>query len=516
MDTNKDGLDDNFDAGVIAGGAHTGVGFTPVDTDSDGVTDFQDADSDNDGISDAIEAGHGVSQALIDISADIDGDGLKDAVEGSDDEDGFDVNDENVDVLGEFTLDDTDSDVDPGRTNADPLNVDYDFREALDTDGDNVHDEQDIDDDNDGILDVDEGLSPFAVVISEGFETAPVAASGSPDHHPGPNFGLTLGPYEGDMFIGLHPALTGNPTTPGDATDSFERFSIELNNPLISGQAYDGQFQQAVGRLNNVNNQFWNVNNRGDNPGFFEVWAGNAVGDQQELIHSSSVLPGDDNQWHEETFNFSASSTFTHITVVPLGTTAATPYLLMDAFQLAVATEADSDLDGIADHLDIDSDNDGITDNVEAQTTADYIAPSGIGGTAAFVDTNKDGLDDNFDAGVIAGGAHTGAGLTPVDTDSDAVADFLDTDSDNDGTSDADEAGHGVSLALIDISGDADGDGLKDAVESDNTTDGFDVNDQNVDLLGEFTLEDTDGDVDPGRANSDPLNVDYDLSLIHI
>ena len=53
----------------------------------------------------------------------------------------------------------------------------------------------------------------------------------------------------------------------------------------------------------------------------------------------------------------------------------------------------DTDFDGIDDSLDIDSDNDGITDTVEAQTTAGYIAPSGIGGTAAFIDTNKDGLD---------------------------------------------------------------------------------------------------------------------------
>ena len=50
------------------------------------------------------------------------------------------------------------------RSNADPLNIDYDFREALDTDGDNVHDEQDIDDDNDGILDIVENSGGLPVV----------------------------------------------------------------------------------------------------------------------------------------------------------------------------------------------------------------------------------------------------------------------------------------------------------------------------------------------------------------
>ena len=120
------------------------------------------------------------------------------------------------------------------------------------------------------------------------------------------------------------------------------------------------------------------------------------------------------------------------------------------AVVLPIVTQArDTDADGRTDDLDIDSDNDGITDNVEAQTTADYVAPSGIGGTVAFVDTNSDGLDDNFDAGVIAGGVHTGIGLTPVDTDNDSEADYLDLDSENDGTEDAAERGTAGSTTCL-------------------------------------------------------------------
>ena len=90
--------------------------MTPVDTDStlataDGLADFIDTDSDNDGQADAVEAGHGVSQSAIDASPDTDQDGLKDVVEGADINDGFDVNDENVDASGEFTLTDTSADV---------------------------------------------------------------------------------------------------------------------------------------------------------------------------------------------------------------------------------------------------------------------------------------------------------------------------------------------------------------------------------------------------------------------
>ena len=323
--------------------------------------------------------------------------------------------------------------------------------------------------------------------------------------------------------------------------------------------------------------------------------------------------------------------------------------------------DVDTDNDGVFDRLDTDSDNDGITDNVEAQTTAGYIAPSGIGGTPAFRDLDRDGLDDVYDpldgsvgitngtfdlnsdwtitgaarilngivnfnwssqpaSGVISqtidtvpgeiytvsydvfangvGGldmallatAHDGgtelandtvttvvengttshtltftatnnsteirftdvsvntAGvdinldsvsiandgfaslITPVNTDSvlssaDTVPDFRDIDSDNDGFSDTDEAGHGISQSAIDASADSDSDGLKDVVDQHGTTTGtpWTSSDDDVDGNGVFVLTDTDADVAGDRSNADPLNIDYDfrealdtLSLIHI
>ncbi|SHG95398.1 gliding motility-associated C-terminal domain-containing protein [Flavobacterium fluvii] len=54
-DTNNNGLDNAFEPG-----------FTPVDTDTDGIPDYLDLDSDNDGISDAVETGN-----------DLDADGIK-------------------------------------------------------------------------------------------------------------------------------------------------------------------------------------------------------------------------------------------------------------------------------------------------------------------------------------------------------------------------------------------------------------------------------------------------------
>jgi hypothetical protein len=157
----------------------------------------------------------------------------------------------------------------------------------------------------------------------------------------------------------------------------------------------------------------------------------------------------------------------------------------------AVVTTTDTDGDGIADHLDLDSDNDGITDNVEMQSTAGYIAPSGL-------DSNGDGLDD----------AYEGLGLIPVDTDGDGIADYLDLDTDNDGINDVDEAGHGFTQAEIDASGDTDGDGIMDAVDD---VVGWDVNDADIDGSGNFTLSDSDGDTAPDGSNATPLVQNFDF-----
>ena len=176
-----------------------------------------------------------------------------------------------------------------------------------------------------------------------------------------------------------------------------------------------------------------------------------------------------------------------------------------------IFTPLDTDDDGIQDSLDIDSDNDGITDNIEAQSSADYIAPTGDG---VIADANNNGLDDVYE-GTATGISAGGLGLEAVNTDGTDEVDYLDLDSDNDGISDADEAGHGVSQALIDASADTDGDGLKDAVEGGDVNDGFDVNDENVDILGEFNLADTNADVVAGRANATPLDVNYDWRADH-
>jgi gliding motility-associated-like protein len=120
------------------------------------------------------------------------------------------------------------------------------------------------------------------------------------------------------------------------------------------------------------------------------------------------------------------------------------------AFCNAYDAAQDFDGDGQPDFHDIDSDNDGIRDLIEYQASAGYVPPSGG-------DSDGDGIDNAYDTST--GGMAVGA----VDTDGDGTADYHDSDSDNDGTSDqveGNDANHDclADFALSNI--DTDGDGL--------------------------------------------------------
>ena len=149
-------------------------------------------------------------------------------------------------------------------------------------------------------------------------------------------------------------------------------------------------------------------------------------------------------------------------------------------------TFCDSDNDGISNELDLDSDNDGIPDNIEAQSTENYVKPTGM-------DIDNDGLDDAYEG---AGDK----GLTVVNTDGTDKADYLDTDSDNDGISDANESG----FVLI---GDYGTNGLDAAAEA--SDDFSDINGLAYDGIN-FTIADTDDDTDADGSNAKPTTKDFD------
>ncbi|WP_163325346.1 T9SS type A sorting domain-containing protein [Draconibacterium mangrovi] len=112
----------------------------------------------------------------------------------------------------------------------------------------------------------------------------------------------------------------------------------------------------------------------------------------------------------------------------------------------------DTDNDGVPNNFDIDSDNDGITDNIEWQQEHNYVQPVNI-------DANQNGWDDAYEPEM------GGTCYNPVDTDRDGIPDMLDSDSDDDGSSDlfesynlGDASKAGIQLLLSD----QDNDGLDD------------------------------------------------------
>jgi gliding motility-associated-like protein len=143
--------------------------------------------------------------------------------------------------------------------------------------------------------------------------------------------------------------------------------------------------------------------------------------------------------------------------------------------------DIDTDNDGIVDSLDLDADNDGVPDLVEKNGT--YV-------TLLKTDANADGLDDVFDSTQNA-----------KDTDNDGVFDFIDVDADNDGIFDIEESGHGLldanfdgmidnAIALIGMNG------LVNSLET-NTDSGilnYLITDTDTDALFNFLELDSDND----------------------
>lgn len=305
---------------------------------------------------------------------------------------------------------------------------------SADLDGDGVDDVTDVDDDNDGILDIDEcgGASGNFVQNATNlqFFTNPSNAEGNP----GTSFAANaVSTYQGQSEILLQFA---QPVPVGTSVSVFLGA-----DPAVSSTDMQIQRSSAGG-----GNDGWLAGANGTTPGSIR----------------------------EVTFTVNGTSL---------------QYIKVIAWQVGArvygasyggsvdCTTVDTDGDGIPNYQDLDSDGDGIPDNVEAQTSLAYTAPSGS-------DSNGNGLDN----------AYEGSGLSPVDTDGDGTPDFMDTDSDNDGTPDTTEA----TLTLAGSDSDGDGlDNATDDTTGYDDPGGTIDNPLNTNG-GSILLPDSDGDVASG------------------
>lgn len=305
---------------------------------------------------------------------------------------------------------------------------------SADLDGDGIDDATDIDDDNDGILDVDEcgGITGNFVQTATNLRhfSNPTNAEGSP--------GTTY---------------AANPTTyPGSSSRLLLQFPVAI--PIGTDVSI---FVGADPAVSSTGIQIQRTNSSGT----ANSW----------ITDVNGITPG---SIREVTFTVSGSSL---------------QYIRIEAWNAGArvhgasypgtvdCTTVDTDGDGIPNYQDLDSDGDGIPDNVEAQTSSGYIAPSGN-------DANNNGLDDAYES----------TGISAIDTDGDGTPDFLDTDSDNDGINDTTEA----SLTLSGSDNDNDGLDNSIDTSTDYSDPGGDIDDPTNAIGGSLILPDSDGDLGSG------------------
>lgn len=496
-DLDGDGIPDNRDFDTDGDGIPDvleGAG----DADGDGIPNFRDLDSDNDGVPDAVElaglnidtdhdgipdrfdvdqtGGTDANHDGIDDAAlpDSDGDGLSDLVDTDQDNDGI------PDVLesGAYGFDSDNDGIDdrwdadtPGNTDANGDGIADDAR-PVDTDMDGIPDVLDADSDGDGVSDRVEGGAKGVDADGDGIDDAfdvdyvggidangdGVADSAKPRDSDGdgvPDFrdldsdndsipdviesgGLD---EDEDGLLDVGGTITTTPRdTDGDGIPDY--LDTDSNNDGVSdiaGTNYGKFDADGDGRIDDITDT--------DEDGIPDV-----IDAEPGMRGSRTDGDGDGVPSYRDLDDDG------------------------DGIPDSVEGDGDTDGDGVPDRLDRDADNDGIPDRIEMGLPA----PSGI-------DANNNGIDDVYEDAMTR------------DTDHDGIPDYLDTDSDNDGISDAQE------ILLVPLSGaDSDGDGIDDAIDVD-ATGGVDANGDGVDD-SKVNLADTDGDGIPDYRDPDSDN----------
>jgi len=474
--------------------------YTAVDSDADGVADFLDLDSDNDGITDTIETlintdfdNDGVPNQL---DLDSDNDGVPDVVEASSSMTGFDADydlDANYQLTGPYGFnglaDRFETSVDSGIVGTSDNRI-----LPVDTDSDNQPDYLDLDSDDDGINDIIEGLSdndangvPDYRQPTDGYDE-----NGNPDHRPPAGDSGADALPDNDTGSGDDDAdgvpnnidtdsdndgitdlieIGSQPDNPRDSdsdgiSDYLDRDSdndgltdaIEAgNSDADSDGTIDGFLDQNQDGLDDRIDPRNLLLNDFDNDGIYDYRDRDSDNDGLTDTRESRGYSLDQNaDGHIDNFiDLDADG-------------------IHDALRQSSHSIADSDADGLPDHLDLDSDNDGLFDLIEAGGQDD----DRNGRVDSWVDSDNDGIVDTVDVDQTGG----------EDRDSDGIDDQADID-------------------FAPYSADSDSDGIIDSRDPDPNGDGL------VTALGaaDSSLTELDGDgipdllppFDPATANTD-------------
>ena len=358
-------------------------------------------------------------------------------------------------------------------------NLTLDFALMPDNDGDGSCDCTDIDDDNDGITDLNEsgGYDPLADCDGDGIKNYLDPTPGCATPSGNDPWGVPYKPLNwtdcnndgvNDFFDwdldGVINELDLDSDNDGimDSRESRDARYLDANNDgMIDGNDPDKNGLLSSAELN-VSNPVLNGLNAQDLdrdglPNFLDLDSdGDGITDIREAFltdlnndaalmtaTSQGITTGadiDNDGVRNEVFS-GATNGITADDIPGFGAKGIVPI--------------DADGDGYPNCYDIDSDDDGITDHVEGQPTCSYVLP-------CTTDVDGDGLQDCIETTTIANCTkRSGAGVTPADKDNDGTPDYIDLDTDNDGKPDRNE-GTGLSGNYVTNTNDTDKDGLFD------------------------------------------------------
>lgn len=420
-----------------------------IDTDGDGIPNRLDLDSDEDGCNDAVEAGVGNASTTVPLTGAVGANGLVDTKETA---------------------------VDNGRIN---YSSTYDFygvseteNVCLDSDGDSIGNLTDIDDDNDGVLDaIEMGCSVplFVNKTSENTTTSKkltgtilketgtvdyeIAMSGAGVTNPGVYDGgngihFRVDGVTNALYMNLKLTATAAENSSTTSPPKVKTIDFGPSVPLntSAGTTINQKsnitltWPGAYGVVYDPNNQL-SSHNTGD-----IIKSGDLLV-QNIDITAAQIAAGQ--TWKIKMYMHTTADVY-DINASVFGDAAlgAEAY----GFNTQVCSPADTDADGLPNHLDTDADGDGCYDayessSVNSSTQATVAGPYGNNGFASSLETN-----DNFDAGMTTAFSNTisynqaisSAVNSCSDTDGDGIKDSEDIDDDNDGIVDADEMSCGV------------------------------------------------------------------------
>ncbi|WP_299049514.1 hypothetical protein, partial [uncultured Polaribacter sp.] len=505
-DTDSNGVDDNYQ---FAGN----VGLDPENTDETDNPDYLDSDSDNDGIPDIEENGDAQDTLSGD---DTDNDGLDDNFDDNNDNGitGSTVND-NHNPPAPGNLGDIDGDFE---TNGLGGNVDY-RDNGDDTDNDGIPDSVDIDDDNDGILDIEEGCIAATGPLSRDLSLERSGGRGFTINGNNITFSNTAGE------TGFSNSITSRRFSNFGVTDDFTvsfaiqgTFTEAQRDVIIGIDAFGANVNSGLDieyafRFRGNTQAIQVINN-----GFVATTLADTAADgtQVAIRRTGALVEFLVNNVVRFTSPIAANAEEYQVDSTFEGQATASTYTISNLQVTYDAEISDDDGDGVINCLDLDSDNDGIPDIIEAQSTNNYIAPSGL-------DTDKDGLDDAFDNTPNGDSSGTDSiGLVPQNTDGTDNPDYLDLDSDNDGTNDIQESGSNLPQSNGRVTGTVGANGLINDLEIGNVEGGYNDPNGEFDDTQEDNFTDSDNDVSTGGdvdyrdisgpdADNDGVQDDVDL-----